>query len=193
MSRDKDRKWDKENSTYMRVLVMQNGIELTGYSKSIGMEEKRDKVDVLTNWIVRDFEAGYLNKNNTDPRITLLRCADWYKQVSKNPLKHELMFTMYYDTMEWHNTRYASDKKLTVFLQKYFKLVRTNPTPTTVRDQLYVKTRAEKLDPLSTEKPRFLSIEDLNFYMNRLQNEARYTPDQINHFYNSYKQKYFQR
>ncbi|MEK9157716.1 MAG: hypothetical protein AAB638_00855 [Patescibacteria group bacterium] len=185
------RKWDKENSTYFRVLALQNGKELTGYSKMIGMEEKRDKTDVLTNWIVRDFEGGYLDKNTSNPKITPLRCADWYKQVSRGPLQHELMFTMYYDTMEWHNTKYAENKNLVSFLKKFYDLVRKGVTATTIRNNLYVTARAEKLDPLSVDKPRFMSIEDLNFYLSRLQNEARYTPEQISHFYRTYKEKYF--
>ncbi|MBS1489710.1 MAG: hypothetical protein JSS93_04220 [Bacteroidetes bacterium] len=188
---DKIRKWDKENSTYCRVLVMENGRELVGYSKKIGMEEKQDKTDVLTNWIVRDFEAGYLDKNTVNPKITRLKCADWYKRITKNPLEYELMFTLYYDTMEWHKTMYAEDKRLVEFLKKFYWLVRKNPTATTVRNSLYVTTRAEKTDPLSIERPRFMSIEDLNFYLSKLQNDGRFTPEQINHFYISYKEKYF--
>ena len=188
---DKIRKWDKENSTYYRVLVMDNGRDLVGYSKKIGMEEKEDKTDVLTNWIVRDFEGGYLDKNTVNPKITRLKCADWYKRITKNPLEHELMFTLYYDTMEWHNTKYAEDKKLVEFLRKFYWLVRKNPTATTVRNSLYVSTRATKTNPLSTERPRFMSIEDLNFYLAKLQNDGRFSPDQINHFYTNYKEKYF--
>jgi hypothetical protein len=194
MSKPNIRKWDKENSTYFRVLVLQNGRDLTGYSKQIGMEEKRDKTDVLTNWIVRDFESGYLDPQTKNPKITPLRHADWYKQVSKNPLSHELMFTMYYDTMEWHNTKYADNKRLVEFLKKFYSMVRKpDITPTTLRDTLYVTKRAEKLDPLSIDKPRFMSIEDLNFYLNRLQGEARYSSEAIMHFYTSYKAKYFDR
>src|ERR1041385_2015339 len=154
--KDKTQKWDKENSTYCRVLVMENGRELTGYSKQIAMEEKRDKTDLLTNWIVRDFEGGYLDKNTTNPKITRLKCADWYKRISKDPLQHELMFTMYYDTMEWHNTKYSEDKKLVDFLRKFYWLVRKNPTAGTVKKSLYVFTRAEKTNPLSIERPRFM-------------------------------------
>jgi hypothetical protein len=60
-----------------------------------------------------------------------------------------------------------------------------------VRDNLYVSKRAEKLDPLSVEQPRFMSLEDLNFYVHRLQGEGRYTTEQISHFNTSYKNKYF--
>ncbi|MCZ8020202.1 MAG: hypothetical protein O9302_03225 [Cyclobacteriaceae bacterium] len=190
MTTDKFRKWDKANSTFMRVLILRNGIELTGYSKKIGMEEKRDKTDVLTNWIIRDFEQGYLNKNNTDPRITELNYSDWYHRKTSSDF--ELMFTLYYDTVEWHNIKYAENKKLVEFLNRFFYLSKKNATANTLRDQLYVVKRAERLDPLSVDKPRFLSLEDLNFYLNRLQNEDRFTADQLQHFYTSYKQKYFQ-
>jgi hypothetical protein len=190
MTNKQFRKWDKANSTFMRVLIMQNGIELTGYSKKIGMEEKRDKTDVLTNWIIRDFEQGYLNKNNLDPRITALKYSDWYHR--KSVTEFELMFSLYYDTVEWHDIKYAKNKKLVDFLNRFCYLSKHNATANTIRDQLYVTKRAERLDPLSTEKPRFLSLEDLNFYMNRLQSEERFTNDQLQHFYTSYKQKYFQ-
>jgi hypothetical protein len=189
---DKGRqKWDKENSTYMRVLVMANGNELVGYSKCISMEERRDKVDLLTNWIIRDFETGYLDRNTKDPRITVLNRADWYRQVSKNPLQRDLMFTMYYDVMEWHDTKYAENKKLAQFFLRYYSLVRKNASATTIRNSLYVNSRAPRVDPLSTERPRFPALEDLNFYIVRLQNEGRYTSEQINHFYRSYKEKFF--
>ena len=61
-----------------RVIYLQNGYTLTGYSKKVGQNERRDKVDLLTNWILRDLLNGYLDKATTNPKITPIERIEYY-------------------------------------------------------------------------------------------------------------------
>jgi hypothetical protein len=186
-----EKKWDKHNSTYFRVIRLQNGIELTGYSKKIGMEERRDKIELLINWIIRDFEAGYLDKNTTDPRITPTNYLEYYRIVNYSAKEYEHVFTLDYYAPQWSSSKFMADKRLTSFMVRFYSMMRSNSTPTAIRSALYITTRAEKLDPLDYSKPRFLSREDVQFFAVKLRAEGKYTIEQIDHFMREYINKYF--
>jgi hypothetical protein len=181
--------WDKKNSTFMRWMYFQNGNRFPGYSKKYGQTERRDKTDLITNWILRDLSGGYLDKHTTDPKITPLDFSDWYKQISPN--QWEPMFRLDYTCPQWYNTKYMEDRKLVAFLTNFYTMLRNGKSVSYIINALQVKTRAERLDPLGYDTPRFISIDDLNIYTHKLKAEGKYSNEQINHFYQNYKQKYF--
>ncbi len=70
--------WDRAHSTFLRIIYLMNGYTLVGYSKKVGRNEKQDKIDLLTNWILRDLKNGYLDRATTNPKITPLDRIEYY-------------------------------------------------------------------------------------------------------------------
>ncbi|HEY0652245.1 MAG TPA: hypothetical protein VGD65_03915 [Chryseosolibacter sp.] len=180
--------WDRTHSTYMRIIYLENGYTLTGYSKKVGRNERRDKTDLLTNWILRDLKAGYLDKHTRNPRITPLDHIEYYIKRDEN---YEPIFNLYYSFPEWTNTRWMENKKLFSFINRFYGMLRNQASVTEITNALEVRTRASRLDPLDITSPRFASIVDLNAYVHLLKNRSDIPPDALEDFYHKYKAKYF--
>lgn len=180
--------WDKAQSTYMRVIYLQNGYTFTGYSKKVGRNERRDKVDLLTNWILRDLKAGYLDKRTTNPKITPIDRIEYFLKQSES---YEPILNLYYDFPEWVNTKWMENKKFYVFINRFYEMVRNQASVTTIANALEVRTRAQQQDPLDISIPRFSSMPDLNAYIHRLKTHTDLSGEAVDNFYRKYKEKYF--
>lgn len=180
--------WDKAHSTYMRVIYLQNGYTFTGYSKKVGRNERKDKVDLLTNWILRDLKAGYLDKRTTNPKITPIDRIEYFLKQSES---YEPILNLYYDFPEWVNTKWMENKKFYVFINRFYEMVRNQASVTTIANALEVRTRAQQQDPLDISIPRFSSMPDLNAYIHRLKTHTDLSGEAVDNFYRKYKEKYF--
>jgi len=180
--------WDKAHSTFIRIIYLQNGYTLTGYSKKVGRNERRDKVDLLTNWILRDFRNGYLDKNTTNNKITPIDRIEYY---TKRGESIDPIFNLYYDFPEWINTKWLENKKLVSFINRFYSLLRKGNNPSAIVNELEVRTRAPKQDPLDVSVRRFSSMIDLNTYIIHLRSASDIPTEAINHFYNKYKETHF--
>ena len=180
--------WDKAHSTFVRIIYLKNGYTLTGYSKKVGRNERRDKVDLLTNWILRDLRNGYLDKNTTNNKITPIDRIEYY--LSRGGAMEQI-FNLYYDFPEWITTRWLGNKKLVSFINRFYDLLRKGNDPTAIVNELEVRTRAPKLDPLDVSVRRFASVIDLNAYVIRLRSESDIPTEAIDHFYIKYKETHF--
>lgn len=180
--------WDKAHSTYMRVIYLQNGYTFTGYSKKVGRNERRDKVDLLTNWILRDLKAGYLDKRTTNPKITTVDRVEYFLKQGES---YAPILNLYYDFPEWVNTKWMENKKFCVFINRFYEMVRNQASVTTIANALEVRTRAQQQDPLDISIPRFSSMPDLNAYIHRLKTHTDLSGEAVDNFYRKYKEKYF--
>jgi hypothetical protein len=180
--------WDRTHSTYMRIIYLQNGYTLTGYSKKVGRNERRDKTDLLTNWILRDLKSGYLDKHTLNPKITPVDRVEYY--VKRNE-SYEPILNLYYSFPEWINTSWMDNKKFFSFINRLYGMVRNQATVTDISNALEVRTRAPRQDPLDITFPRFASITDLNAYVHLMRSKSDIPSDAIEDFYNKYKSKYF--
>jgi hypothetical protein len=180
--------WDKAQSTYMRVIYLQNGYTFTGYSKKVGRNERRDKIDLLTNWILRDLKAGYLDKRTTNPKITSIDRIEYFLKQGES---YEPILNLYYDFPEWVNTKWMENKKFYVFINRFYEMVRNQASVTTIANALEVRTRAQQQDPLDISIPRFSSMPDLNAYIHRLKTHTDLSGEAVDNFYRKYKEKYF--
>lgn len=179
--------WDKAHSTYVRIIYLQNGYTLTGYSKKVGQNERRDKIDLLTNWILRDFTNGYLDKSTTNPKITPVDRIEYY---AKRGDSMEQIVNLYYDFPEWINTKWIEQKKFASFINRFYSLLRNRQSPSAIANELQVRTRAPKLDPLDISLRRFSNMIDLNAYVIRLRSDSDLPKEAVDNFYRSYKEKY---
>lgn len=179
--------WDKANSTYMRLIILENGVTLTGYSKKVGRNERKDKIDMLTNWILRDYKSGYLNSKTTNGRITTLDKIDYYQKVYN---EYEPVITLTYTHPEWINTRWMENKKFYVFIQRLYDFIYKNKDESFIINSLEVRTRSYTNDPLDLSVFRFASIRDLNAFTDRLKKQQDYPNEAIAHFYREYLNKY---
>lgn len=179
--------WDKAHSTYLRVIYLQNGYTLTGYSKKVGQNERRDKVDLLTNWILRDLLNGYLDKATTNPKITPIERIEYY---AKRGESSEHILNLYYDFPEWISSKWMENRKFTSFINRFYWLIRNGKNPTAIANELQVRTRAPKFDPLDISLKRFANMTDLNAYVIRLKQESDLPKDAVDNFYRSYKEKF---
>src|SRR6478609_1004442 len=100
--------WDKTNSTYMRIIYLRNGYTLTGYSKKYLQSERRDKIDLLTNWILRDFKAGYLDKATLNPKITPVNRIEYFIKYQN---EYQPVINLDYEGPEWINPKWLDQKK----------------------------------------------------------------------------------
>lgn len=181
--------WDKKYSTYMRVIYLTNGYTLTGYSKKVGRNERRDKVDLLTNWILRDLKNGYLDRHTTNPRITPVDRIEYF--FKRGESEYEPIINLYYDFPEWVNPKWMDFKKMHVFINRFYDMIRNQMSPTSIANALEIRTRAQSQDPLDISIPRFSSMPDLNAYIHRLKNESSLPGEAVDNFYRKYKEKYF--
>ena len=180
--------WDKAHSTYVRTIYLTNGYTLTGYSKKVGRNERRDKIDLLTNWILRDLKNGYLDRKTTNPKITPV---DRIEYSFKRGDAQEPIINLYYDFPEWVNPKWMDVKKMYVFINRFYEMLRNQLPPTSIANALEVRTRAQNQDPLDISIPRFSSMPDLNAYIYRLKNESSLPAEAIDNFYRKYREKYF--
>lgn len=180
--------WDKAHSTFVRIIYLKNGYNLTGYSKKVGRNERRDKIDLLTNWILRDLKNGYLDKCTTNGKITPTDRIEYHLKAGDTI---EPIFNLYYDFPEWINSKWLENKKLVSFINRFYTLIRKGANPTTIVNELEVRTRAPKQDPLDVSVRRFSNMIDLNTYIIHLRSGSDIPTEAINHFYNKYKEMHF--
>jgi hypothetical protein len=180
--------WDKTHSTYLRIIYLKNGYTLTGYSKKVGRNERINKVDLLTNWILRDFKNGYLDKATTNPRITPVDRIEYY---TKKGDAYEPIVWLYYDYANWINPKWTENRKLVAFIERLYFLIQKGKDAAAISNELEIRTRAPKQDPLDISIKRFLNLNALNAYMIHLRSESDLPQESIDHFYRKYKEKYF--
>lgn len=180
--------WDKANSTYMRVIYLKNGYTLMGYSKKCFRNERKDKIDLLTNWILRDLKSGYLNEKTARPGITPTERIEYFLYRNQS---YEPVISLYYSFPEWTNTRWMDQKKFFVFIHRFYDMLRKNVSVPEIVNALEVRTRAQSQDLLDYSRPRFSTIPDLNAYIKKLKEDSDLSDEAIEHFYREYKQKYF--
>ena len=179
--------WDKAHSTFVRVIYLQNGYTLTGYSKKVGRNERRDKIDLLTNWILRDLKNGYLDKLTKNPKITPTDRIEYY---FKRGDSLEPIVNLYYEFPEWIDMKWTEQRKLVSFINRFYALLRKGVSPSAISNELEIRTRAPKQDPLDISIKRFISMVDLNAYVLRLRNESDLPKEAVDNFYSKYKEKH---
>ncbi|MBS1507012.1 MAG: hypothetical protein JSS79_10235 [Bacteroidetes bacterium] len=180
--------WDKAHSSYIRIIYLQNGYTLTGYSKKVGQNERRDKSDLLSNWILRDLTNGYLDKSTTNPKITPIDRIEYY---AKRGDSVEHILNLYYEFPEWISTKWLENKKLVSFINRFYFLLRNGKEPALIANELQVRTRAPKQDPLDFSLRRFSNMIDLNAYVVRLRTTSDLPTEAVDNFYRNYKEKHF--
>ncbi len=180
--------WDKANSTFMRQIYCCNGYAFTGYSKKYKNNERRDKTDLLTNWILRDFKNGYLDKKTTNPKITEVDRVEYFQKRNE---RYEPIVNLYYDFAEWPDQKWMDNKKFFAFIYRFYDMIRKGIDATAIVNALEVRTRAPRFDPLYLEAPRFGSMNDLNAYVYKLRQDGKEEIEAIENFYRKYKEKYF--
>jgi hypothetical protein len=180
--------WDKANSTYMRLIVLANGVTLTGYSKKVARNERNDKTDLLTNWILRDYKNGYLNRRTKNEKITQLEYIDYFKQTDS---EYEPIIKLTYTHPEWLNPQWMENRKLYVFINRFYDFIHKGKDESFIINALEVRSRTALQDPFNLTFNRFSTIRDLNAYIDKLTNQKDLSREAIQHFYRSYMEKYF--
>jgi hypothetical protein len=182
--------WDRAHSTYMRIIYLRNGYSFTGYSKKYQQNERRDKVDLLTNWILRDLKNGYLDKKTTNDKITPLDRIEYFRKENENYFP---VINLYYDFPEWVNPKWMEHRKFFLFVSRLYSMLQKNVSVSEITNALEVRTRASAKDPFDISFPRFVNMHDLSAYIMRLKSETDLESEAIDNFYRKYIEKYFQK
>ncbi len=180
--------WDKANSTYMRNIYLANGMVFTGYSKKYHHNERRDKIELLTNWILRDLKNGYLDKHTSNPKVTTVDRIEYF---IKQGADYAHIITLYYSYAEWIDPAWMANRKLVAFITRFYDMVRNKANVMAICNALEVRTRAPKYDPLSLEAPRFTSVNDLNAFVFNMREEGKFELEELQNFYRKYMSKFF--
>lgn len=179
--------WDRKESTFVRSIHLETGVSLTGYSKKVGRNERRDKTDLLTNWILRDYKNGYLDRKTTRS-IDRLDRIEYYKKIDND---YELVIILHYTFADWGRSRWITNKKFFSFINRFYSMIEMGRSISEIVNALEVRTKASPQDPLDISVCRFPTMRDLNAYVVYLKTETDIPHDAIDSFYEKYKQKYF--
>lgn len=179
--------WDKVNSTYMRNIYLVNGYVFTGYSKKYKNNERKDKIDLLTNWILRDLKNGYLDEHTQNPKITETNRIEYFEKKGSDYIH---IITLYYQFAYWENQSWMDNHKFSAFIARFYDMIEKKIPVAAIVNALEIRTRAPKADPFSIEHPRFLKVKDLNAYVLQLRREGKYPMEEIENFYRKYLNKY---
>jgi hypothetical protein len=177
--------WDREGSTYVRIITFTDGKQLTGYSKKIGNNERRNPVDGLTNWILRDYIGGYLDARSDKAIANPTSRIDYYLNQTQDRI-----ISLTYAAPDW-TQKAAENKKLFNWINRFYAMIRAGKPSSEIENFLMVRTRERNRDELDYSVQRFFTLSDLNFYFNLLLEQKRYTAEAIHHFYREYKLKWF--
>lgn len=184
----KKAQWDKDNSTFYRNILLMGKPLLVGYSKKMGMHERNDKMAVLINWIIRDYESGYLDPKNN--RVDRIEKVEYFEKSNDRHL-----FNLHYSYPEYVDPYLLEDdefKPVVDFLNKFYTLIKQGVATYEIRQKLYIKGRSRpKEDPLDVSKRRFAQFEDLRNYVADLLLAGRVTPKQAEDFVVRYSEKWF--
>ncbi len=180
-----DNGWDRQGSTYVRIISFADGKEMTGYSKKINFTERRNPVDALTNFILRDYMGGYLDAKSEKALANPTIRIDYYLNRTQ-----ERIVSLTYVTPDW-TQKGAENKKLLNWVNRFYAMIRSGKSPAEIEDALMVRTRERNRDELDTSYQRFFTLTDLNYYFNMLLDQKKYPEEAVHHFYRSYKEKYF--
>lgn len=181
--------WDKTGSTYKQIIVFSSGKVLVGFSKRMGFHERNDKIDLLTNWILRMYRDGYLEKNNQNK--TDIDRIEYYINF-----RGQHLMNLYYKYPEYMLDDLIIEneyKKLVIFLKKFYDMIDKGIQADEIYRKLYTKNRSSSAthDHLSLDKKRFDTLEHLRRYANDLKLERIRPPGEVDHFVIKYCEKFF--
>ncbi len=172
---------DKSRSTYIQRVFLKNGIWFPGYSKRADAEEATDKTLVLQNWILRMYEKGYLDENNTD-RDDAEKIEYYFRGKHQKPV---LAFILYQDYFEWVPEYYRP--YLNDFLNEFYRLKKEGKDPYKI---LYISKKSENRNPLSLDSKSFFDKHNLRMHCTRIYKSSKRPIGAIKAYYISYSQKY---
>ncbi|HYF69470.1 MAG TPA: hypothetical protein VD884_15100 [Ohtaekwangia sp.] len=189
-------KRDSRQSKFRHWIYFENGKNFPGYSKTFGWDEKRAAQDNLINLILRiGCDNQYLVRGGVTKSGVKLDALDKItysinKSTDKEvPDWHDFL-QLNYDYPEWLDSRYQEPKIVHFLAQLYDKLKR-KVEPCAIFNDLYIKTKAPRIDPLSTETKRFYTVMDLDAHCYKLRCQKTYSEDDIEGFRLKYTAKYF--
>jgi hypothetical protein len=172
--------WDKINSTYIHEIKFKNGKVITGYSKKINNNERNDKIDDLTNRILRFWRDGYLNEhNNSKDEIEYM--AFFLNKSETIPI---LTLTYTYPVID-------APEFLTPKLEKFLHNFYEDKNEHNVFNKYYVHTQTRTIDKFDTSKKRFLTHNNLIDYCKQIVFKEPELRQETEDFYLSYKRLYF--
>lgn len=184
--------WDPLNSTFGRIIYFQGGKKLTGYSKKAKFPEPRDKIGMLTNWILRDYYHGYLDRNNTTK--SQIEFTEIY-HLPPNRTDPPVMIRLYYDFPEYGYNYLGWDKELDQWINRFYKLIEEGRSREDIFQALIKNLRGNKQyeDPLRLECGRFKSPGDLSKYCLYLMENNIRTKGEVEQFYKTMLEKCFKK
>lgn len=181
-------KWDPLHSTFAQRILFSNGNELTGYSKRMNFAEKKDKLGVICNMILRDYRYGYLDEQNRakDP----IEYIEFYHlEISR--MDPPRMVRLYYNFFEFDfNYVNWKDGHFAHWLEKFYKMIEEKRSIDAMWNALYFKPRrTANEDPLSLNKV-FTNAGHLANYCVWLIEKNIRPKGEVEHFYKKYMEKF---
>lgn len=177
--------WDEQGSTWVQIVYFKNGKIMQGYSKRVNFDEKADKIALLTNWILRMYKAGYLDKNNEG------KTEIEYMEYFRNAMQPELVLRLYYNTYELPDVALQENIQMRTFLKRFYELIELNKTPEFINTKLMVANRAAFENPLDLSVHKFIEPKMLFEYCRNLVIDKKASGGETKSFFQQYLSKYF--
>jgi len=177
--------WDEAGSTWIQLIYFKNGKLMQGYSKRVNFDEKGNKISLLTNWILRMFKAGYLDRTNQD------KTEIEYIEYFRNHIEPELVLRLYYDTYEIHCPDLQNNVSLRKFLRTFYQYIEIGKTSDYIYTKLYDSKPVPFQNPLDLTKHRFIEPGLLFKYCRTLILDKKASVEETKAFYVQYLSKFF--
>lgn len=170
-----DAPWDPINSTYKQEIYFANGKKIDGYSCREGFEEVRDKKKLLINWVLRNYKAGYLDKESE--KVARKIDMFWLPE-GQTPV---LIVSIKPTHIEWNPSSYRN--YLDNFFTKFFKLIESGKNPYQI---LYIKSKSPSIQDLDYKIKRFFNKKNLrSFCIEQIQHKI-HPSGQVKNYYQQY-------
>lgn len=169
-------RFDPINSSFKHRIHLQNGKELTGYSKSLLFPETPDKTVLLERVIVRLINNGYLQPDRT-------KYIEFFLNTPLLPTEQRVI-TLFPDRYIIGDVQqYIQDHRLYTFITRMYDQIRKGEI---VTKSLQHKATVTASNLFDTSRKRFNTEEELHgFVVKQLQ--SGHPNGQVLNFYHKYR------
>ncbi len=177
---NKSKKYDQQNSTFSQTIYLSNGKQFFGWSKKLGYNEKADKIGLLKNWILRMYNAGYLNKNSIGTQKEIQELQYFLNDHLKVPI-----LSLEYQSYTVLNPEWCTANfKIIQFLDVFYKYI--NEGKEYKISRLFDYSKPNKINQLDTTLKKFLTYKALYSWIKQEVEKKNFTQSELTNYYNEY-------
>ena len=179
--------WDERGSTFCQLIRFTNGKSIQGYSKRVGFNERNNKIDLLTDWILRNLVGGYLDQKN--PSKSEIDCIEFYRNEIDGSAK--LILRLHYTHYEIDKNNFEDPSKLLKFLRRFYERVNAGHHAMEIYNELKIRVKQRSENLLSLERHIFQDPIQLLHHCQKIIKTRKHQPSEVRDFFGQYMSRFF--